>query len=289
MRYLSLVVVRIGLWVGVALLAACGSKGPSAPKNAAPTAGAKLPDGPPLITPREQMSYRLALGGMDLATYDITAGEISDLDGKRVIIVQAHAKTRGLAAVVANVDDLFTSWIDVETGRPLRWAVEESSAEGNVRERTEVRYDQRTEDVLPVSVWLDDKPTTEPQKVSMQDVWDYNAYLIALRAWEAPKGSTITSEVFRSRLIWNVTMTIGGEEKLVTDLGEFPTLRFDGHGYRLKRDGTKSTDAAERDFSIWITNDSGRVPVLTKARTDYGDIELSIVSYDPGSGERLRP
>src|SRR6185503_5382339 len=126
-------------------------------------------------------------------------------------------------------------------------------------------------------------------RVSMADVWDYNAYLVALRAWEAPAGSTVTSEVFRSRFLWNVTMTIGGEEKLVTELGEFPTLRFDGHGYRVNRDGQKSTDAAERDFSIWITNDSGRVPVLTKARTDYGDIELSIVAYDPGTGERLRP
>jgi hypothetical protein len=37
-----------------------------------------------------------------------------------------------------------------------------------------------------------------------------------------------------------------------------------------------------------ISNDSGRVPLLTKARTDYGDIELAIVDYQPGTGERLR-
>lgn len=236
------------------------------------------------------MSYRLALGGMDLATYDLTAGDITELDGKRVIVVQGHAKTRGLVAMLTNVDDVFTSWIDVETGRSLRWAVEESTAEGNVRERTDARLDQRTEDVVPVQVWLDDKPAVmEPQKVTMQDVWDYNAYLVALRAWEAPRGSTVVSEVFRSRFLWHVTMTVHGEEKLVTELGEFPTLRFDGVAYRLTRDGKRSPDADQRAFSIWITNDSGRVPVLTKARTDYGDIELSIVDYQPGNGERLRP
>lgn len=235
------------------------------------------------------MSYRLQLGGMDLATYDLAAGDVTDLDGKSVIVVQGHAKTRGLAAVLTNVDDVFTSWIDVETGRPRRWSVEESTATGAVRERTDARIDQRAEDVVPIDVWLDDRPTHEPQKVSMPDVWDYNAYLVALRAWEAPPGSTVTTEVFRSRFLWNVTMTIQGEEKLVTELGEFPTLRFEGHAYRLTRDGKRSTDAQERTFQIWITNDSGRVPVLTKAQTDYGDIELAIVDYQPGTGERLRP
>lgn len=277
--------LRLGL---VACLVACGSKsGGTLPQG--PTSGAKLPEGPPLITPREQMSYRLSLGGMDLATYDLAAGDVSEVDGHEVIVLQGHAKTRGLAAMLTNVDDVFTSWIDVETGRPRRWSVEESTADGKVRERTDARIDQRAEDVVPIDVWLDDKQVSEPQKVSLADVWDYNAYLMALRAWEAPTGSTITSEVFRSRYLWNVTMTIDGEETLVTELGEFPTLRFKGHAYRLTREGKKSTDSAERDFRIWITNDSGRVPVLTKAATDYGDIELAIVGYEPGSGERLRP
>jgi hypothetical protein len=183
---------------------------------------------------------------------------------------------------------VFTSWIDVETGRPRRWSVEESTAEGSVRERTDARLDQRIEDVVPVQVWLGDNQVDEPQKVSMPDVWDYNAYLVALRAWEAPKGSTVATEVFRSRYLWNVTMTIAGAEKLVTELGELPALRFEGRAFRVTRDGRRSTDAQERTFEIWISNDSGRVPLLTKARTDYGDIELAIVDYQPGTGERLR-
>jgi hypothetical protein len=292
LRYLSCVVVvaRVGrLACLLAVVAACGSKAVPAGPSAA-NGPVKFPAGPPILTPHESMSYRLALGGMDLATYDLAAGDITDLDGHKVIVVQSHAKTRGLAARLTNVDDVFTSWIDIETGRPRRWSVEESTADGKVRERTDARLDQRAEDVVPVQVWLDEKPgAMEPQKVSMEDVWDYNAYLIALRAWEGQPGSTITSEVFRSRYLWHVTMTIGGEEQLVTDLGEFPTLRFDGRAYRLTRDGKRSTDADERAFSIWITNDSGRVPVLTKARTDYGDIELAIVNYEPGTGERLRP
>jgi hypothetical protein len=270
------------------VLGACGSPKPAAAPAAA-AGPAKLPDGPPLVTPREVMAYKLALGGMDLATYDLGVGEVTTVAGRQAIVVQGHAKTRGLASVLTNVDDVFTSWIDVETGRPLRWTVEESTSEGNVRERTDARLIDREGDVVPVDVWLDDKHVSEPQKLSFPEIWDYNAYLVALRAWEAPRGSTVTSEVFRSRYLWNVTMTIAGEEKLVTDLGEFPTLRFDGKAYRVERDGKRSPNQEEREFSIWITNDQGRVPVQTVGRTDYGDIKLSIVDYQPGNGERLRP
>jgi hypothetical protein len=286
LRYLSCVVTRVAL-LGL-VLAACGSK-PVPTTHAQPIAAAKLPDGPPLITPREVMAYRLAIGGMDLATYDLGVGDITDIAGRRAIVVQSHAKSRGLAAVLTNVDDVFTSWIDIETGRPLRWTVEESTSEGNVRERTDARLADRAEDVVPVDVWLDDKPASEPQKVNYPDVWDYNAYLVALRAWEAPPGSTVEAEVFRSRFLWHVTATIRAEEKLVTELGEFPTLRFDARAYRLERDGSRSKNAQEREFSVWITNDQGRVPVQTVGRTDYGDIKLSIVDYQPGNGERLRP
>jgi hypothetical protein len=272
----------------LALAAACGSKTPAVPP-AAPVAAAKLPDGPPLVTPREVMSYRVELGSLDLATYDLGVGDITDVAGRRAIVVQGHAKSRGLAAVLKNVDDVFTSWIDVQTGRPLRWGVEESSSDGDVRERTDARIAERAEDVVPVDVWINDVPKSEPQKVSLPDVWDYNSYLIALRAWEAPPGSTVTAEVFRSRYMWSVTMTIAGEEKLVTDLGEFPTLRFDARAHLVERDGKRSKSDDERQFSIWITNDQGRVPVQTIGRTDFGDIKLSIVDYQPGTGERLRP
>jgi hypothetical protein len=268
--------------------AACGSKTSTTTTTTGPAGAAKLPDGPPLLTPREVMSYRLERGKIDLATYDIGVGDITDIAGRRAIVVQSHAKTRGLAAVLTNVDDTFTSWIDVETGRPLRWAVEESTSEGNVRERTDARLADRAEDVVPVDVWINDQAKSEPQKVSLPDVWDYNSYLVALRAWEAAPGSTVSAEVFRSRYMWNVTITVAGDEKVVTELGEFPTLRFDAHAHRLERDGTKSPDP-ERRFSIWISNDQGRVPVQTIGRTDYGDIKLSIVDYQPGSGERLRP
>jgi hypothetical protein len=135
----------------------------------------------------------------------------------------------------------------------------------------------------------DASATPEAQKLSHSDAWDYNAFLIALRAWEAPVGTAITTEVFRSRYLWKIDLKVGARERLHTPLGVLPAVRFDGHAVKLTRDGTKFPDTEERDFSIWISDEGDRVPLKNTARTDYGDIEMLITEYQPGIGARLRP
>jgi hypothetical protein len=269
---------------------ACGGKqADQSVPHAPPVAAIKLPVAAPFVTPGERMSYRLALGGMNLATYDFAIGDVGELAGKRVVVVQSHAKAVGLVKAIANIDDTFTSWIDIDTGRPLRWTVEEFSVKGSDKERTDARMYERNGNLVPIDFHLNDEPpTAEPQTVSLPDTWDFNAFLIALRGWEAAPGSTITTEVLRSRYLWNVKLTIRGREKLVTELGEFPALRFDGHTFKLGRDGKQLVGTDERDFSIWISDDADRVPLMTLARTDYGDVKLQIVEYTPGTGKRLR-
>ena len=269
------------------LASGCSSHAPTT-HTPLPGPSAKLPEGPPLVTPGEHMTYRLALQGIELASYELAVGDPADVGGKRAIVVQSHAKTVGLGAIV-KVDDYFSSWIDVTTGRPLRWTCDEFASNGQDKERTEADLAQRANDVIPIQFHLNDEPPKpEPQKVSMPDVWDYNAFLIALRAWEGPPGSTMTAEVLRSRYLWHVEMKIGSKGMLHTELGDFPVVRLDGHTYKLGRDDQRYPGSDERDFSIWISADDGRVPLKVTAKTDYGDIEMNIVDYAPGSGKRLR-
>ena len=39
---------------------------------------------------------------------------------------------------------------------------------------------------------------------------------------------------------------------------------------------------------MWISDDDGRVPLEIRATTDYGDLKMRIVDYQPGTGKRLR-
>jgi len=279
------------LTIAVLVVMGCGNKaaGPSTPQptpDVAPWAA-----GQPLVTPGERMTYRLSLKGFELASYSLAVGDLQELDGKQTVVVEGHAKSVGLANMVAKVDDRFTSWIDVGTGRPRRFqtAEYETGSDKNI-EHAIVDFAKREGDIVPVSFQLNDTSTTpEPQKVTQQDVWDYNAFLVALRAWEAPAGAAISTEVFRSRFLWKIDVEVHGKTRLVTELGELPAVRFDGHAVKLSRDGGKFPDTDERDFSIWISDEGDRVPLKNTAKTDYGDIEMVIVDYVPGTGEHLRP
>jgi hypothetical protein len=276
--------------LSVALITACGSAPAAAPTGPAKPAVSndRFAVGPPLVTPGEHMSYRLQLQGMELATYDFAIGEVTAVGGKQAIVVQSHAKAVGLVQMLAKVDDFFNSWIDVQTGRPLRWSTDEYATKGSDKERTDARFFERTGNTVPIDFHLnDDPPTSEPQTVSLPDTWDFNAFLIALRTWDAPIGSTITAEVMRSRFMWHVEMKVHAKTKLVTALGELPAVQLDGHTYKVDRHDMKMADS-ERDFSIWISDDDGRVPLQTVSKTDYGDIKLEITDYAPGTGKRLR-
>ncbi|HEX3477959.1 MAG TPA: DUF3108 domain-containing protein [Kofleriaceae bacterium] len=279
------------------LLLACGSRPGSGPAAPAPAPGTAAPaakqlgEGPPLATPGEHMQYRLSLRGIDLATYDLAVGDVTELDGKKVIVVQGHAKTRGLAAFFATIDDHFTSWVDVATGRSLRFQTDEYATGSKTDiEHAVIDLAGRTGDTIPILYHVNDAPPQpEPQKASLPVTWDYNAFLLALRAWEAPPGTQHTLEVFRSRFMWHSEVTIHGKARLATELGELPALQIDGRTYKLQRNGSRTSDDAERRFTIWISDDDGRVPLQINAVTDYGDLVMQIVDYQPGTGARLRP
>jgi hypothetical protein len=236
------------------------------------------------------MSYRVQLQGVELAAMTFEVGEVAEVAGKPAIVVQGHAKSVGLASMVAKVDDTFTSWIDVATGRSRRFETTEYATGSKTDiEHTTIDIAGRTDAGIPISSHDNDNPATaEIQKASMPEVWDYNTYMIALRSWEAAPGAAITIEVFRSRYLWHVDIKIGKKQRLTTELGDFPALRFDAHAYKLDRAGGKYPNSDERDFSIWISDDDGRVPLKLVARTDYGDVKMEIVDYQPGTGQRLR-
>lgn len=268
-----------------------GPTAPAAPGVTTAAPDGKLREGPPLVTPGEHMQYKLSLRGIDLATYDLTAGELTELDGKPAIVFQGHAKISGLASFVATIDDRFTSWVDARTGHSLRFQTDEYASGSNTDiEHAIVELGARKGNEIAIRYHTNDGPVgTEIQQASQPVAWDYNAFLLALRGWEGPPGSSLSLEVFRSRYMWHVDVAIKGKEKLVTALGELPALRIQGTTYKLTRKGERAPGSAQREFTMWISDDDGRVPLMIEATTDYGALKMEIVDYQAGTGARLRP
>jgi hypothetical protein len=274
----------------VLVVAGCSSSHPpvvNSENGGPPRLSSELPSGAPHIAPGEHMSYRLSLKGVELAAYDMAVGDVGAVSGHRAIAVQSRARAVGFVKAVTNVDDTFTSMIDMTNGHPLVWTSDELEKSGEHKEKTEARIVDRIGDSVPITFRIDDGAVTpETQHVTMPDVWDFNALLVALRSWDAAPGSTVKIECFRSRYLWSVTMTARDVETITTglaDLGEVKARRFDGHAFKLQRDGVRLPNSEERDLSIWISSDADRVPLEMKSETDYGDIDMTIIDYAPGS------
>lgn len=248
-----------------------------------------LPPAPPFARPGERMVFRIALHNVEVAVFTIVVGDVVELEGKKALVVQTAAQSLGLASLVSKVDDQYASWVDISNGRPLLFRSHEGEGNGGSDgvDDAATHFFKRTETLVPVVIKgkaIGEKE--ESQLLGNAELWDMNSFFLVLRAWHGDVGSKITSDVVRSRFAWRTQIELVGKDTQVTALGKFPTLRFDGVARKLERNG-KEVLGDDRSFSLWITDDADRVPVVIVAKTDYGDVRMEIIEYAAGTGTRL--
>jgi hypothetical protein len=236
--------------------------------------------GPPLVRVGEQMAYRVSLHGVPLAELVIDAGGIVPIGDRAAMQVEVRVDTQALASLIAPVHDRFTTWIDVVTGRPLQFHAREAAAkDGGALEETAARFARGQ---YAVRLVVGDAAGGEEVQVVRGTPFDFAAFLVFMRSWEAAQGSELTVDIMRSRFVWRVRVVVAARGNLETALGALPVVRFEGEGVRLLRDGTVDPTSDRRRFTIWISDDADRVPVKLAAHTDYGDVLLELGAYQAG-------
>jgi hypothetical protein len=257
------------------VLAACGNRA-AAPTRDWNVPAAKLGAQPPFASPGERVRYRVTALGLELAALTIAVGDVTPVEGKQAVVLQAVAESVGLAARVKPVRVEFTSWLDVATGTPLLFRAVES------HEVVEARFTKLVDKKFPIST---QKPES-PEKIELQTTngqpLELLGVLLVLRSWDSKIGGSSTFEAVRSSYMWRMQATLVARESISTELGELPTVKFDAVSRRLMRDGTIDQGTEPRKFSVWISDDADRVPLLMVAETDYGDIKIEIVDYAAG-------
>lgn len=235
----------------------------------------------PIAAVGEQMTYQVSLHGVSLAELAIDVTGIVPIGNAAALVVEARVDTQALASLVSSVHDRFTTWIDVLTGRPLQFHAREAATVGaSALEETIAQF---APGQYPVRLVVGSAAAgTEETQVVRGTPFDFAAFLIFLRGWEAPAGSELTVDIMRSRFVWRVRIVVGKRGNLDTALGDLPVVRFEGEGVRLMRDGTVDPTSDRRRFTIWISDDADRVPVKLAAHTDYGDVLLELTDYTPG-------
>ncbi len=244
---------------------------------------------PPFATPGEHMTFNASIHGIDIATFAIAVGELTDVQGKQAVVVQAGVQSSKMLSILKKIDDTFTTWIDAKTGRPLLFKGHElGGMDDPVIEDTDVDFSTAgTGEVKVALTRADSGSKVEVQEATKDDLLDFQSFFLALRAWDAPVGSNLTADVLRSRYMWRTQLTVGGYENIVTPMGSLPAVRFDGVSRRLSRKGEIDMSQGDRHYSIWVSDDADRVPLMLVAKTDYGDVKMEIVDYAAGQGQRL--
>jgi hypothetical protein len=243
----------------------------------------------PYVTPGERMTFNASIHGIDLATFAIAVGDRTDVAGKHTVVVQAGVQSSKVISFVKKIDDTFTTWIDVSTGRPVLFKGHElAGLDDPTIEDTTVDFTTAAQGSVHVALErADTGKADEVQENTKEDLLDFQSFFLMMRAWDAPVGAGLTADVLRSRYMWRTQLVVGGYENVVTPLGSLPAVRFDGVSRRLSRKGEIDMSQGDRHYSIWVSDDGDRVPLLMVAKTDYGDVRMEIVDYAAGQGARL--
>ena len=72
---------------------------------------------------------------------------------------------------------------------------------------------------------------------------------------------------------------MSAREPIRSALGHYPALRIDGVARRVTRDLRADPRKPPRHFTVWLSDDESRLPLITEAKTEYGEVRAELVDY----------
>lgn len=134
------------------------------------------------------------------------------------------------------------------------------------------------------SIYLDGKvlwterdpnnPARAPREASATfagQVQDVLTAIYYLRTQPLAVGKTLELTVSDSGVVYQVPVRVVEQKLMKTALGRVETLRIDPEVF-----GPKRLLAGEGRFSIWLTNDSRRIPVSARIKLKYGTFDITL-------------
>lgn len=278
-----LLAVSTAAWLAAVAAGGCGGAAPAVPVPPPPGSAASQPPTPlivsaPYFRPGEQMSWELALHGIFGGQAVLVVGEPAVVDGHNVVAVHSQTETAGAVKVIKEVRDDITTWIDLDTTRPIRLTGELKFGEKEIRIDT-VFTATGFESVYQKG---DQRPRTVRRTVPTAFTYDTHSLIGVLRAWDPEPGTRAYFYAVAGRRLWHNSIRFVGRELHRTRLGLSPTLRFEGVATRVNSRLIPERHKKPRSFTVWFSDDARRVPLLLLARTEYGEVTAELTSYTPG-------
>jgi hypothetical protein len=227
----------------------------------------------------EQMTFELSLRGITGGEASLAVGEPGSADGRRQIIVRSRVQSAGIAAMFKEVRDEVTTSIDLASSRPLTHHAEVKFG------KREATIDTRFADGAVGSFELAYTPRggkvrrLRQAMPADQAAFDLHAALGALRAWSPAEGDQVFLYALAGRQLWQLTLRMTGRDEIKTALGKNKARRIDGVARRVTRDLRADRRKPARHFTVWLSDDEQRLPLVTEAKTEYGAVKAELVEY----------
>ena len=220
----------------------------------------------PVYQEGEKLTYQIYYGPLNGGKVQMTL-EPAYFNGKKVLHATAIGYTTGLANRVFRIYDVYQSYMDPDTGLPLK-AIRDIS-EGNYRYYNEVLYDRDSSTVdsklsgineVPagildmVSVIYKLRDTMQTVSLIENDILEFNTYF--------------------SDKVYPVVVRYGNPETVKTRMGKFNALKL----YPASDPGRvfKSDD----DITVWLSDDNNFVPVRVRLNMLVGSVRMDLIEAE---------
>ena len=235
--------------------------------------------------PGEVMIFEFQFRGVVVGRAALAAGAPGVLAGRPTLIVRSELETVGVGKMIQVIHDDVTSWLDTEKGR-------------SVRQRAEMIFGERDMvfDIRMAGQWVFIEILRRGVKYQGlrkrfartrrqyrlppgQIAFDSHSVLGALRAWKGHAGQKLFFYTVSGNRIWHTELEFKGEETKTIARGMYPAVRFEGTSQRVTYKMELDARQKPRTFTLWLSDDANRLPLLIEGHTEYGTAAIELIDY----------
>lgn len=255
----------------LALLPAAGTWASAATAPAAPAPTISPAPGP--ILPGEVLTYMISWSKVFSAGTAVMEVRREEQDGREIYRLLSTARSVGMVDSVYPVRDTVQSVFDPRTGLSSSYLLDQSH--GKRKKKRELVFDRQA---LKVAYKYDGVQEVCDIPPHAQDALS-SLYVLRSHS-ELQPGKTIVIDVHDSGKNWSVEVQVLAKERISTPLGEFDTIKVRTYP---KYEGVFMHKG---EITIWMTDDSRRVPVLMKSTITIGSIVATLTDMKPGRASK---
>ncbi len=217
----------------------------------------------------EWLRYKMSYSGFLKAGNATLTVDKDTINGKEVFHVTGKGWTTGIIKWFFKVDDIYQSYIDVNSGKPYLFKRKINEGGYKKHQNTSFNYVNNTAHVQDFKNQTD---TIIPIG-NIQDMMSSFYYLRNYDVSLMKPGEEIALDMFMDSQVYPFKLRFLGTEILKTRFGKIKTYRF----RPLVQAGRIFKE--NESLTIWITADDNKIPIKLKANLSVGSLRAELDAY----------